>query len=55
VKIYWIEIQIGWGEDTRCDDCQHDLPAGAPAWTDVTDTLCNTCVALRTSASGATL
>lgn len=37
------EIQIGWGEDTRCSVCLHDLPAGAPAMRDADSTLCMDC------------
>jgi hypothetical protein len=37
------EIQIGWGEDTRCTVCLCDLPAGAPALQDADSTLCMDC------------
>ena len=37
------EIQIGWGEDTRCTVCLCDLEAGTPAWQDSEATLCNGC------------
>jgi hypothetical protein len=37
------EIQIGWGEDTRCTVCLCPLEAGTPAWQDSEATLCNMC------------
>lgn len=42
------EIQIGWGEDTRCTVCLCDLPATAPAWTDGDGTLCADCADAET-------
>ena len=37
------EIQIAWGEDTRCTTCLCGLPAGATAFEDGTDVLCYDC------------
>lgn len=39
------ETMIRWGEDTRCDVCLCDLPAGATGYTDDDGTLCCDCAA----------
>jgi hypothetical protein len=42
------EIQIGWGEDTRCSVCLTDLPATATAYRDGDSVLCMDCTEAET-------
>jgi hypothetical protein len=42
------EIQVGWGEDTKCGVCLTDLPATATAYRDGDSVLCVDCTEAET-------